>query len=152
MIRKDITNEYLETQIKSHKYQLIEDTILYCIIVDKNGYTFTGEAFCKVTDKIDNPLIKDLAFERALDSMRGPYTFLRTLESKLEKEEEEKTHRQRVIEDLAVLEDRLEKLSLFLSTDEIPIFLTEEHWNLLKEQREVMIKYKEIIDKRLELF
>lgn len=152
MIRKDITNEYLETQIKSHKYQLIEDSILYCIITDKNGYTFTGEAFCKVTEKVDDFLIKDLAYERALESMRKPYTFLRSLEAKALKEENEKTHKQRVIEDLDVLENRLEKLTKFLSSGEMPIFLTEEHWMLLQDQQKVMLEYRDIINKRLELF
>ena len=62
-----------------------------------------------------------------------------------------KPHQQRVVQELAELKTKAEKLALFLGSKNY-MALSPEEQDLLDSQLEIMTDYARILDKRIELF
>lgn len=60
-------------------------------------------------------------------------------------------HEQRVVEEKAELDSRIGRLAHFIISPEFDV-LPEGIKALLREQRNIMIKYSNVLDKRIKLF
>lgn len=137
-----ITNDFLNSQIADVKFHRIDDTtITIAIITLRSGFTVTGESACVDPSNFDAEIGNKIAYDNAFEKLWQLFGF--ELKQRIGGNFLYRLRRER--DELA---ERYEKLSYALDNE--TIITTPEELSLLKEQRELMGEYLEILNKRLE--
>lgn len=122
-------------------------TLTVCCLYLENGFTVTGESACASLENFDEEIGKKIAYQNAREKVWQLEGYL--LRQRLHDEEfSETTPQQRVLLEKHELDEKIEKLSAFLSKPK-PDFVSEAQWGLMSFQIYHMKKYREVLRGRL---
>ena len=137
-----ISNDFLNSQIADVKFHRIDDTtITIAIITLRSGFTVIGESACVDPSNFDAEIGNKIAYDNAFEKLWQLFGL--GLKQRIGGDFLYRLRRER--DELA---ERHEKLGYALDNE--TIITTPEELSLLKEQRELMGEYLEILNKRLE--
>lgn len=71
-----LTMEFLNNQIVETVYTKIGDTLTHCLIIVKNGFSFTGESSCVDPNNYNKDIGEKIAYDNAFDKMWPVYGFV----------------------------------------------------------------------------
>lgn len=146
MTKYGLTIEKLEGQIASVDYATFGETGIHCTITLGNGYTVTGESSCIDPTIFNEDIGKEIAYKNAFDKL---WFLLGYNEKQRWYEETQLTWLDRVRMELANLDGKRSKLDEMIRKGK-PSFMSNEQFNLLKEQYDAMADYALILAKRIE--
>lgn len=122
-------------------------TLTFCILTLENGFTVTGESACASPENFDAEIGKKIAYQNAREKIWQLEGYL--LRQRLHDEEfSETTPQQRVLLEKHELDEKIEKLSAFLSKPK-PDFVSKAQWGLMSVQIQHMKNYQEVLRDRL---
>jgi hypothetical protein len=160
-----VTLEYLLDQIVSASYTLLPNgRTTICQLELKNGFTVEGKSACVHRDNYNEDLGNRIAHENAVNEIWPLLGY--ELASKInsseattgedgapkgqpERSEGAATWEDRVRQEAAELSDRMSKLDLFIADDFKFLSLPDRQQRLLKEQRQAMGSYHNILEARM---
>lgn len=146
MTKYGLTQEKLEGQIAKTEYSTFGETGIYCVITLVNGLTVTGESSCIDPTIFNKDIGEGIAYKNAFDKL---WLVLAYNEKQRWYEETQLTWLDRVRIELANLGDKRSKLDEMIRKGK-PSFMSDEQFNLLKEQYDAMAAYALILAKRIE--
>lgn len=147
MAKYGLTQEKIEGQIASVDYSTFGKTGIHCTITLVNGYTVAGESICIDPTIFNEDIGKEVAYENAFDKL---WFLLGYNEKQRWYEETQLTWLDRVHIELANLDEKRSKLEEMIQKGK-PSFMSNEQFNLLKEQYDAMTTYALILAKRIEM-
>ena len=127
------------------------ETLTFCILVLKNGFTVTGESACASPENFDSEIGRKIAYENARNKVWMLEGYLLKQNIHEANTKASSTPQERVCLEQCDLHTKLNALESFLSKGQ-PSFIDDEQWSLLQEQRNYMNSYNDILMKRIEKF
>lgn len=147
MAKYGLTKAQLESKIKQVDYAMFGSTGTHCAITLHNGYVVTGESACIDPEQFNLEIGKKIAYEQAFEKL----WMLLGYGEKQRWYEETQLPLKEVIElELNALDAKRAKLKTFLSKGQL-FFVSNEEWELLQKQAEVMAEYALILQDRIAL-
>lgn len=159
-----VTNESLVNKIKKVDYLQPEGTTLtICILTVENGFTFRGESACADPNNFNKETGRHWAYKDAFSKMWMPEGYL--LRQKMHEREQLgpdiwadfrslPAHVLRMIKEWVCLNDATKKATDFLAQEQnsetAKVGISEEDWNLLKQQNDAQYAYLRALLARLE--
>lgn len=147
MSKYGLSKEKIESHITNIEYQRFSKTGTLCVITLHNGYTVTGESGCIDPETFNEEIGKGIAYNNAFEKLWG---ILGYVEKQRWYRETQLTYADRLAEELSDLDEKRTKLIAFLANGQ-PNFISNEKWELLIKQEEVMGTYALILQERLAL-
>lgn len=142
-----VSKEKLESEIANVDYARFGETGTHCVITLHNGYTVSGESSCIDPRILNEEMGKKIAYENAFEKLWFLFGYL---EKQRWFEETKLSWLERVRIELADLDSKRSKLDKMLQGGK-PAFMSDEQFNLLKEQYEAMATYALVLAKRIEI-
>jgi len=134
------------------------NTLTFCVLVLRNGFTVTGESACASPENFDAEIGRKIAYQNAEQKVWSLMGYemkermhQQTLPAQAPTASHLSPHQQRVIAEREQLADRIQKLEAFLHTD-LYAGLPEDEQQLLKMQADAMVLYLGIINTRTSKF
>ena len=145
MAKYGLTLDFLKSQISNVTFNRFGETGLQCVITLRNGYTVTGESSCIDPNTFDRSIGETIAYENAFDKL---WAILGYNEKQRWYEETVLTWLDRVKLELDDLVKKRTKLVEMLLKGK-PDFISQEEWERLNKQAQVMSEYESILMDRL---
>jgi hypothetical protein len=143
-----ITPAHIDATIIGEQYLFPEGTALtIAVLTLRNGFTVIGESAAASPENFDKEIGMRIARERAREKIWPLEGYL--LREKLSQPAPD--FRQRVRNEKAELEERLDKLRGFIASDRF-VSLGSEERERLNRQASVMVQYKIILEERIGAF
>ncbi len=159
-----LTPESIDSKIKHAEYILPRDvckrdngvetfdapvalqTLTFCILTLENGFTVTGESACASPENFNEEIGKKIAHDNAREKIWQLEGYL--LKQRLYEQSLLVTPMQRMLAEQDVLAGNLGRLGEFLNKPK-PDFISDTHWELMKQQHEHMFKYHDTLVHRI---
>lgn len=135
----------IDEVIKASTYTNLPDgRTVVCQLTLRNGFTVIGTSACVSPENFDQVIGNKLAYEKARNEVWGFEAYL--LKEKLYKPG---TPKERVAVERDELKQRARDLEKFLEAGQ-PSFISDEHWLLMDNQLETMMRYIGLLELRYE--
>lgn len=144
-----LTPADIDAAIDSETYTFLPSgRVTICEMTLKNGFVVLGESSCISKENFDAEIGKKIAYQNAREKIWQLEGYL--LRQRLHDEEfsQQTTPQQRVLLEKHDLDEKIEKLSAFLSKPK-PDFVSEAQWGLMSLQIHHMKHYQEVLRDRL---
>lgn len=140
-----VTKEKLEAEIANVKYTMVGATTMLCSIVLVNGFVVPGHCSYIEPNIFDEADSKDIAYQNALNQL----AFLICYQEKQRWfRETQQSKREKLAAELANLDQKRSELVAFMGKGK-PYDMSNEEWELLRQQDEIMGAYGLILQERL---
>ncbi len=123
-------------------------TLTHCVITLPCSYTVTGESACVDPANYDKELGEKYALEQAVEKLWPLEGYL--LANDIYRAKQPTSFVSRMIFEQSDLNENLEKLTKFLDQPK-PDFVEQAQWELMNDQKEAMVNYFNILEKRITL-
>lgn len=145
MAKYGLTTDFLKSQIDNVTFNRFGETGIQCVLTLLNGYTVTGESNCIDPAIFDQSIGETIAYENAFDKL---WVILGYNEKQRWYEETVLTWVDRVKLELDDLVKKRTKLVKMLLKGK-PDYISQEEWERLNKQAQVMSEYGSILMERL---
>ena len=145
MAKYGLTPDFLKSQISDVTFNRFGETGIQCVLTLLNGYTVTGESNCIDPAIFDQSIGETIAYENAFDKL---WVILGYNEKQRWYEETVLTWVDRVKLELDDLVKKRTKLVEMLLKGK-PDYISQEEWERLNKQAQVMSEYGSILMERL---
>lgn len=142
-----LTKDVIDNTIENVSYQRFGATGTLCVITLKNGYTVTGVSSCIDPSIYNEEIGQQIAYNDAYDKL---WSLLGYQVKQAWYESTQLSYIERVELELQDLDAKIQKLDAFLVKGK-PSNISQEAWDLLQQQLDVMRTYAMILQERIVL-
>lgn len=142
-----LTPDDIDSLITATWFRVVEGTTtMFCCLKLKNGFTVTGESACVSPENFNEEIGREVAYTNAREKIWQLEGYL--LKQRLYEQSLLATPMQRMLAEQDVLAGNLGRLGEFLNKPQ-PDFISDSHWELMKQQHEHMYQYHDTLVRRI---